>query len=156
MIAVLKGLKTGSQGHEAVYCCRPDKKPRKPLYGTLTFGPLDGRKTAFPLHTVMRPMQRALDHAAGAALQLQEKRGLLRKNLDLQRNVFSATSAFAGKDRLNELLQTVVPEAALGKLLPLFLEVEPLACIASIDWQMCLCASRVALRMEFQKTLIFE
>ena len=73
---------------------------------------------------------------------MQEKKGLLKKNPNLQRNVFSASSVFDGKERLNEWLQTVMPEAALGKLLSLFLEVEPLACIASIDWQMCLCASK--------------
>ena len=95
-------------------------------------------------------MQRALVHAAGAALQLQQKKGLLRKNLDLQRNMFTATSVFDGDERLNKWLQTAVPEAALGEYLLLFLEVftEPLACIASIDWQICLCASRVTVRME--------
>ena len=98
-------------------------------------------------------MQKALVHAAGAALQLQQKKGLLRKNLDLLRNMFSATSVFDGDEQLNTWLQMAVPEAALGEYLVLFLEVftEPLACTASIDWQICLCASRVTVRMEVQK-----
>ena len=61
-------------------------------------------------------MHRASVHAAGAALQLQEKKGLLRKNLNLQQNVISVTSAFDGKERLNEWLQMTAPQAALGKL----------------------------------------
>ena len=105
--------------HEAQCCCRPGRA-RRSLYGNTKFGQLDGRKIAFPLQAQMRPMQRALVHAAGAALQLQQKKGLLRKNLDLQRYVFSATSVFEGNERLNEWLQTVVPEAALGKYLSLF------------------------------------
>ena len=98
-------------------------------------------------------MQRALVHAAGAAIQLQQKKGLLRKNLDIQWNMFSATSVFEGNERLNEWLQLAVPEAALGKYLLLFVEVftEPLACIASIDWQIYLCASRAALIMEVER-----
>ena len=98
-------------------------------------------------------MQRALVHAAGAALQLQQKKGLLRNNLDLQRNMFTVTSVFDGGERLNQWLQTAVPEAALGEYLLLFLKLstEPLACIALSDWQMCLCASRVAVSLADQK-----
>ena len=65
----------------------------------------------------MRPMQRALAHKALVALQLQEKKGLLRKNLELHRKTLLATSVFDGKERVNEWLQTAVPQAAFGNFL---------------------------------------
>ena len=61
-------------------------------------------------------MQRALLYAARAALQVQGKKGLLRKDLNLQRNAMSATSVFDGKEELEEWIRTAVPPAALGKL----------------------------------------